>query len=132
MIRRKFAALAVALLGALGIVALAPSPAHAAWACNEGNTCFYTGTDGGGSGYQSNAIWPDGTCVTLPASWRNVASSIRNATRTGSSNARFIRYYSATGCGGTRLTVLYSETAWPSLCCGGDNNIESFKVEREN
>jgi hypothetical protein len=126
MIIRRLAVVLAAVGSLTAANAVLPVPAHAALSdcAPVGQNCFWAATDYAGTPYESGASgWPDGTCITLPASWRNVASSIYNRTA-----ATSIRYYSGTSCSGTLLIVLFPGTARPELTGNLNNNIDSYKV----
>jgi hypothetical protein len=76
--KRRIAALGVALALALSMNAVAAAPAHAheQWGCPHGVSCLFTGFDGGGNWLQLRwSTTPHNQCVNLPENWRNVTAS---------------------------------------------------------
>lgn len=79
MMKRRLAALTVMVTLALGgsLIAAVPAEAHFLWGCNHGSACVFTGYNGSGSKY--TICWschPKDTCINLPVSFQNNASSL--------------------------------------------------------
>lgn len=125
MIKLRVAVVLTALLAALvGVQA----PAQAAWAdcpTGSGNLCWYNLGDGGGAYYAMDATgYPNGTCKTLPAGYKNWAGSIWNKAE-GTS----IDIYTGSSCTGTLVTILnYGWRVTYGAFTSSNNNTESAKI----
>jgi hypothetical protein len=124
-IKTRIATLAVVLLAALGVGAIAASPAYAAWSdCDYGNTCLYNGVGGAGTPYEVDATgWPNFTCITMGTSGRNMASSLYNR----APDTR-IWYFNRTSCQEAWGVVLTFGQQRSPLNGTNNNNIESVLI----
>jgi hypothetical protein len=109
MITRRLGTLAVAVLLALGLGAVAATPAHAAYSSCPGNVanlvCLWTGLDGGGTRY--GFVGVSGFCTNVTGSANNAAVSFWNRrgddTPGTQTDDKHVQFYDSAGCTGTLL-----------------------------
>jgi hypothetical protein len=116
------AVIAVAVPGVAGA-------APAAWACNTGNVCFYTGPDGTGSRCMWSVADPDWATGGTVCSWA-LTTNVKSVWNRGTSSATGVAYYLQTnytnrvGCtrqgqsGNLAGTYKVRSHRWISSSCG--------------
>lgn len=125
IVKGRLAAVFTALALALGISLVAASPASASYAtCPAGQTCVYTGFNGGGSqlALPFSTFDPPYTCWDFGGSWNNNIESAK----TDYGNLYGIDVWTGQGCTGSRYRV--PPKSQGNFTGGFVNTISSFQI----
>ncbi len=71
----------------------------AAWSCNSGNVCFYTGPDGTGSRCMWSVADPDWATGSIVCSWA-LTTNVKSVWNRGTSSASGVAFYRSTDYNG--------------------------------